>query len=126
MDGIGRPTERRIFDKARAECSTAPRRRLSYIAVMASTLYRHYNDRLPPPATAREIERRVPGNPTAVAGIFCFEDGIMSKLGPRRTIPTLVVGLVYVALVIASPLIVRYAPQPDVAAAVVQTTAPAR
>ena len=50
----------------------------------------------------------------------------MSKLGPRRTIPTLVVGLVYVALVIASPLIVRYAPQPDVAAAVVQTTAPAR
>jgi hypothetical protein len=126
MDGARRPTERRIFDTAPAESSTARRRRLSYIAAMASTLHRHYNDRLPPPATAHEIERRVPGNQTAVAGIFSFEDGIMSKLGPRRTIPTLVVGLVYVALVIAAPLIVRYAPQPEVASAVVHTAVPAR
>ena len=93
---------------------------------MANTLYPHYNDRLPPPATAREIERRVPGNPTAVAGIFSLEDGIMSKLGPRRTIPTLVVGMLYVALVVAAPLIVRYAPQPEVASAVVHTTVPSR
>jgi hypothetical protein len=87
---------------------------------MANALYRDHNDRLPPPATAREIERRVPGNPTAVAGIFSFEDGIMSKLGPRRTVPTLVVGLLWVAMVIAAPLIVRYAPQPEVASAATQ------
>jgi hypothetical protein len=93
---------------------------------MAQMLHCHHNDRLPPPATAREIERRVPGNPTAVAGIFSLEDGIMSKLGPRRTIPTLMVGVLYVALVVAAPLIVRYAPQPEVASAVVHTTVPSR
>jgi len=93
---------------------------------MFGTLYGTYNDRLPPPATAHEIERRVPGHPTAVAGIFSFEDGIMSKLGPRRTVPALLVAALYVALVLAAPLIVRYAPQPEVASAVVHTTVPAR
>jgi len=93
---------------------------------MASTLQRNHNDRLPPPATARETERRVPGHHTAVAGIFSLEDGIMSKLGPRRTVPTLVVAVLYVALVLGAPLIVRYAPQPEVASAVVHTAVPNR
>ena len=89
-------------------------------------MHRTYNDRLPPPATAREIERRVPGHPTAVAGIFFFEDEIMSKLGPRRTMPTLVVAVLYVALVLGAPLIVRYGPPPEVSAATVYTSAPTR
>ena len=86
----------------------------------------NYNDRLPPPATAREIERRVPGHPTAVAGIFCFEDGMMSKLAPRRTVPTLVVAVLYVALVLGAPLIVRYGPPQEVAAVSAQASVPAR
>jgi hypothetical protein len=87
---------------------------------MASTLHRLLDDRLPPPATARDIPRRVPGHPTAVAGIFCFEDGSMCKPDSRRTVATLVVAALYVALVVGAPLIVRYAPQPYVAAAAAQ------
>jgi hypothetical protein len=100
--------------------------RCAYIAPMAGSLHQTHNDKLPPPATAHEIERRVPGHPTAVAGIFSFEDGIMSKPGPRHTLPTLVVAALYVALVIGAPLIVRYGPQPEVASAVAYTAAPAR
>jgi hypothetical protein len=93
---------------------------------MASTLPRN-KDRLPPPATAFPIERRVPGHQAAVAGIFSFEEGIMKdKFGRRRTVPALVVALLYVALVLGAPLIVRYAPQPEVASAVVHTSLPAR
>lgn len=95
---------------------------------MASTLHRNSNNcRLPPPATAHEIERRVPGHPSAVAGIFSFEDGIMKdKLRPRGTLAALVVALLYVALVLSAPLIVRYGPQPEVSSAVVHTSLPAR
>ena len=46
----------------------------------------------------------------------------MSKLGPRRTLPALVVAVIYVALVLGAPLIVRYAPQPEVASAIVHTS----
>jgi hypothetical protein len=94
---------------------------------MASTQHRDYNDRLPPPATARAIERRVPGNPSAVAGIFSFEDGIiMSKLDPRRTAGSLVVAALYVALVLGAPLIVRYGPPLETASTVVHTSVPNR
>ena len=92
---------------------------------MANTLHRNYNHRLPPPATTREIERRVPGHPSAVAGIFFFEGGMMNgKLGSRRKVPTLVVGMLYVALVLAAPLIVRYAPQPEVASVSTHASVP--
>ena len=39
----------------------------------------------------------------------------MSKLRPRGTIATLAVAVLYIALVLGAPLIVRYAPQPEVA-----------
>ena len=45
----------------------------------------------------------------------------MSKPGPRRTVPTLAVAALYIALVLGAPLIVRYGPQPEVAAAVAQS-----
>jgi hypothetical protein len=72
---------------------------------------------------AREIERRVPGHPTAVAGIFFFEDRDMKdKLRPRGTLAAVVVAMLYVALVLGAPLIVRYGPQPEVASAAVHTS----
>jgi hypothetical protein len=40
--------------------------------------------------------------------------------------PTLAVAALYVALVLGAPLIVRYAPQPEVAAASAQASVPAR
>jgi hypothetical protein len=43
-----------------------------------------------------------------------------SKPRRRHTAPTLVVAGLYLAMVIAAPLIVRYAPQPEVAAAAAQ------
>ena len=89
---------------------------------MARPLHRICNDKLPPPATAHEFERRVPGHPNAVAGIFDFEDGNMSNPGPRRHVPTLVVAALYVAMVLGAPLIVRYAPQPEVTTAVTQAS----
>ena len=46
----------------------------------------------------------------------------MSKPESRRTLPTLVVAVLYVALVLGAPLIVRYGPQPEVASAVAQTS----
>jgi hypothetical protein len=51
---------------------------------------------------------------------------MMSKLGPRRTVPTLAVAVLYVALVLGAPLIVRYGPPPEVAAVSAQAAAPAR
>lgn len=45
----------------------------------------------------------------------------MSKLTSRRTVPTLVVAALYVAMVLGAPLILRYGPQPEVAAAVAQS-----
>jgi len=95
---------------------------------MANTLHRNHNDRLPPPATARAIERRVPGHPNAVAGIFFFEDQIImkDKLRPRGTLAAVAVAMLYIALVLGAPLIVRYAPQPEVASTVIHTSVPAR
>jgi hypothetical protein len=52
--------------------------------------------------------------------MFCFEDGSMRKPDSRRTVATLVVAALYVALVVGAPLIVRYAPQTEVAAAAAQ------
>ena len=51
---------------------------------------------------------------------------MMSKLGPRRTVPTLVVAVLYVALVLGAPLIVRYGPPQEVAAVSAQASVPAR
>lgn len=48
------------------------------------------------------------------------------KLRPRGTLAALVVALLYVALVLSAPLIVRYGPQPEVSSAVVHTSLPAR
>jgi hypothetical protein len=45
---------------------------------------------------------------------------MMGKPGSRRTWATLAVAARYVALVVGAPLIVRYAPQPEVAAAAAQ------
>jgi hypothetical protein len=87
---------------------------------------RFHNDKLPPPAAALEIDRRVPEHVNAVAGIFFLEDATMSKLRPRGTLAALAVAMLYVALVLSAPLIVRYAPQPEVASAVVHTPVPAR
>ena len=50
----------------------------------------------------------------------------MSKLRPRGTLAALAVAMLYIALVLGAPLIVRYAPQPEVASAVVHTPVPAR
>jgi len=50
----------------------------------------------------------------------------MSKLRPRGTLAALAVAMLYVALVLGAPLIVRYGPQPEVASAVVHTSTPAR
>ena len=94
---------------------------------MVNPMQRNSNyDRLPPPATALEIERRVPEHVNAVAGIFSFEDAPMSKLRPRGTVAAIAVAMLYVALVLGAPLIVRYAPQPEVASAAVHTSAPNR
>jgi hypothetical protein len=93
---------------------------------MAHASRSFHNDRLPPPATALEIERRVPEHVNAVAGIFSFQDATMSKLRPRGTVAALAVAMLYVALVLGAPLIVRYAPQPEVASAVVHTAVPTR
>jgi hypothetical protein len=87
---------------------------------------RFHNDKLPPPAAALEIDRRVPEHVNAVAGIFFLEDATMSKLRPRGTLAALAVAMLYIALVLGAPLIVRYAPQPEVASAVVHTPVPAR
>jgi len=97
----------------------------SYIAVMAYASHRSFpNDKLPPPATALEIERRVPEHVNAVAGIFSFEDAPMSKLRPRGTLAALAVAMLYVALVLGAPLIVRYGPQPEVAGITVHIALP--
>lgn len=46
----------------------------------------------------------------------------MRKLGFRRTLPTLAVAALYVAMVLGAPLLLRYGPQPEVAAAVTQAS----
>ena len=92
---------------------------------MVNPMQRNSNyDRLPPPATALEIERRVPEHVIAVAGIFSFEDAPMSKLRPRGTLAALAVAMLYVALVLGAPLIVRYGPQPEVAGITVHIALP--
>ena len=48
------------------------------------------------------------------------------KLRPRGTLAAVAVAMLYVALVLSAPFIVRYGPQPEVAAAVVHTAVPAR
>jgi len=81
-------------------------------------------DKLPPPATALEIDRRVPEHVIAVAGIFSLEGGPMSKHRPRGTVAAIAVAMLYVALVLGAPLIVRYAPQPEVAGITVHIALP--
>ena len=117
MEGGCRPTGRRIFRTFGAECSAAQRIGPSYSASMANAIYRNTNDyRLPPPAAAREIERRVPEHPAAVAGLFSLEDETMKgKFRPRGTLAALAVAMLYVALVLGAPLIVRYGPPPEMA-----------
>jgi hypothetical protein len=44
-----------------------------------------------------------------------------TKPGRRHTVPTMVVAALYLVMLFAAPLIVRYAPQPEVAAAVAQS-----
>jgi hypothetical protein len=82
------------------------------------------DDKLPPPAAALEIERRNPEHVIAVAGIFYLQDGPMSKPRPRGTVAALAVAMLYVALVLGAPLIVRYAPQPEVAGITVHIALP--
>jgi len=50
----------------------------------------------------------------------------MSKLRPRDTLAALAVAVLYVALVLGAPLIVRYAPQPEIAGATAHAAVPAR
>lgn len=49
-----------------------------------------------------------------------------SKLRPRGTLAALAVAMLYVAFVLGAPLIVRYAPQPEMAAISVHAAVPAR
>jgi len=48
----------------------------------------------------------------------------MSKLRPRGTLAALAVAMLYVALVLGAPLIVRYGPQPEVAGIAVHIALP--
>ena len=50
----------------------------------------------------------------------------MSKLDPRRTVGTILVAVLYVALVLGAPLIVRYGPSPEMATVSAQASVPAR
>jgi len=93
---------------------------------MARARHHIYNDRLPPPATARAIEGRVHVNRNAVAGIFSFQDPIImkDKLRPRGTLAAVAVAMLYVALVLGAPLIVRYGPPLEVSATSVHASVP--
>lgn len=48
------------------------------------------------------------------------------KLRPRGTLATILVALLYVALVIGAPILVRYGPQPEIGSTVVHTALPTK